>query len=289
MDTELLKQRVREELVFHDRTLQEHRWRRLGLAQASGLAEQDFFQVVRTVDRELDRASAAFLSLKQRITRYAVEDRKELTSAHLNELIREAAKLQLSPEFVTGRWLPELIGNVRLPAEPAATGRRPGGSDGILPEDEKLTESDTPLFPGKEEPVIVPPGAGGKRSYVQTGVAVLLAALLFSGTVLLLRKRPEAAQAPVLQGEMEKLIREGVGLVAEKGDHAEANIRFSQAWKLSAGQDVRSDSLLKYAGLFEKQGDDLCSGTTNAAVRDIANEYYRHAAILLHRNPSVCP
>lgn len=93
----------------------------------------------------------------------------------------------------------------------------------------------------------------------------------------------------IMQLEMEKLLLEGVQLVKIHGNHQEANIKFSQVRAiLSSRGQMQMDSVAKYITQFTRDGEKLCSGFKTASVIEVANEYYKHAAILSNNSQTIC-
>lgn len=120
MSIDELKERIKEEVVLREGDLFEWQWRQLGLvaeANELGIAEADFLTIVNEVSRAIHPFFGRISDLKVKITDLARIQRKKLTTAQVDQIVADAVRLQLPPDFVRDRWLPAILANVPEPAE----------------------------------------------------------------------------------------------------------------------------------------------------------------------------
>lgn len=122
MSLDELNQRIKDEVVLREGDLFEWQWQQLGLpaeAEALGVPADEFLGLVNEVSRAINPYFGRISDLKVKVTDLARLQRKKLTTAQVDQIVADAARLQLGPAFVTGRWLPSIL--AALPEPPADT------------------------------------------------------------------------------------------------------------------------------------------------------------------------
>ncbi|RIV18130.1 hypothetical protein DYU11_29690 [Fibrisoma montanum] len=161
-----LQERIKEEVILHDGDLKEWQWRRNGLlteAEQDGLSAAEFMRQVNDVSYRVGALFPRIHALRDKISDYARADRKQLTSAHINEVVTEAERLTLLRAFVTDRWIPSILATIPDPA-PVAEPVRPVVPPAPVP----------PPQPAALPTELIPPASGLSRDEIRRQVAARL-------------------------------------------------------------------------------------------------------------------
>ena len=146
MSLDELKERIKDEVVLREGDLFDWQWRQLGLvaeAEELGVPESEFLAVVNDVSRAINPYFGRISDLKIKVADLARLQRKKLTDPQINQIVAEATRLQLLPDFVRERWIPAILSTLPEPAP--------------LPEE-----------PVRTEPVVVPTNETSKPQPVLT-------------------------------------------------------------------------------------------------------------------------
>ncbi|GAB3917135.1 WG repeat-containing protein [Larkinella terrae] len=147
MTLEELRDRIKNEVVLHEGELADWQWRQKGLvAEASELGITDFTRLVNDISRQVNRDFGKILDLKKKIVTVALQRRKKLSDADLNQFVTEAERVQLSKAFVTEQWIPAILAEIPdslLPAEAEASS--PVSPPNPLPAEVKPPVPPTPV------------------------------------------------------------------------------------------------------------------------------------------------
>lgn len=121
MSLDEVKERIKAEVVLREGDLFEWQWRQMGLmaeAEASGIPAGEFLNLVNEVSRAINPYFGRISDLKIRVADLGRLNRKKLTSAQIGQLVAEAERLQLAPDFVKDRWIPAILDTIPNPVEP---------------------------------------------------------------------------------------------------------------------------------------------------------------------------
>ena len=88
-------------------------------AEALGVPASEFLGVVNEVSRAVNPYFGRISDLKVKVMDLARLQRKTLTDAQISQIVAEATRLQLLPDFVKDRWLPAIPATIPEPVEPA--------------------------------------------------------------------------------------------------------------------------------------------------------------------------
>lgn len=176
----------------------------------------------------------------------------------------------------------------------------PDASTAPLPLPEPIPELDS-------EVIKMPDSAGGstsKRNPVRLLVAVLVVSLVAIATALLIQReeksdnvltgssdrRPPVSNLAFKQAHLEKTLIEGVQHLEVNSLHDQANLRFYEvADMLTKHRELNRNLVNTYVRKYQQKGDHLCQGQKTAFLVELANQYYKHAAILSNNtHPTVC-
>ncbi|MBC8151977.1 MAG: hypothetical protein H7Z72_03615 [Bacteroidetes bacterium] len=118
-----LKERIKEEVVLREGDLFEWQWRQLGLvaeAEEAGVPVGEFLAVVNEVSRAVNPYFGRISDLKIKVADLARLQRKKLTEPQISQIVADATRLQLPPDFVKTRWIPAILAAVPEPEDPPA-------------------------------------------------------------------------------------------------------------------------------------------------------------------------
>lgn len=120
MSLDELNERIKEEVVLREGDLFEWQWRQMGLvaeAEALGVPAGDFLGLVNNVSRAINPYFGRISDLKIKVADLARLQRKKLTDPQMGQIVADAERLQLPPDFVKSRWIPAILATIPEPVE----------------------------------------------------------------------------------------------------------------------------------------------------------------------------